>query len=55
MEFVVLGLVVGVVVGAVSAGGRRRARRSVVAGPVVDESALGLPSRQRDPETGELL
>lgn len=55
MEVVLLGLVVGVVVAVLSGRGRRRVRRAAVVGPVVDESALGLPSRLRDPETGEFL
>lgn len=55
MEVVLVGLVVGVVVGVMGARGRRRARRSAAVGPMVDESTLGLPSRLRDPETGEVL
>lgn len=55
MEVVLVGLVVGLVVGWISARRRRHARRVGVLAVTGDESGLGLPSRLRDPETGEFL
>lgn len=52
--FIVVMVAVGFALGVSRAVVKRRRRRESASGPVVEVAAV-LPSRLRDPETGELL